>query len=83
MTKHTKKSKLKEMFKTFDQDTVSSDKRAEDILNAIRNSKRSHEIKFTIAVRQAMQFLTQSELHRVIANEADHAERRSSSDLNG
>jgi hypothetical protein len=83
MTKNTKKSKLKEMFKTFNQDTVSSDKRAEDILNAIRNSKRSHEIKLTIALRQAMTHMTQSEIHRLVANEADHAERKSASDLNG
>ena len=83
MTKHTKKSKLKEMFQTFNRDNISSDKRAQDILNAIRNSKRSHEVKLTIAVRQAMTHMTQSEIHRLVANEADHAERKSASDFNG
>jgi len=83
MTKDTKKSKLKEMFQTFNRDNISSDKRAQDILNAIRNSKRSHEVKLTIAVRQAMTHMTQSEIHRLVANEADHAERKSASDFNG
>lgn len=83
MTKDTKKSKLKEMFQTFSRDNISSDKRAQDILNAIRNSKRSHEVKLTIAVRQAMTHMTQSEIHRLVANEADHAERKSASDFNG
>ena len=83
MTKNTKKSKLKEMFQTFNRDNISSDKRAQDILNAIRNSKKSHEVKLTIAVRQAMTHMTQSEIHRLVANEADHAERKSASDFNG
>ena len=83
MTKDTKKSKLKEMFQTFSRDNISSDKRAQDILNAIRNSKKSHEVKLTIAVRQAMTHMTQSEIHRLVANEADHAERKSASDFNG
>ena len=83
MTKDTKKSKLKQMFQTFNRDSISSDKRAQDILNAIRNSKRSHEVKLTIAVRQAMTHMTQSEIHRLVANEADHAERKSASDFNG
>ena len=83
MTKDTKKSKLKQMFQTFNRDNISSDKRAQDILNAIRNSKRSHEVKLTIAVRQAMTHMTQSEIHRLVANEADHAERKSASDFNG
>jgi hypothetical protein len=83
MTKDTKKSKLKEMFQTFNRDNISSDKRAQDILNAIRNSKKSHEVKLTIAVRQAMTHMTQSEIHRLVANEADHAERKSASDFNG
>jgi len=83
MTKDTKKSKLKEMFQTFNRDNISSDKRAQDILNAIRNSKKTHEVKLTIAVRQAMTHMTQSEIHRLVANEADHAERKSASDFNG
>ena len=83
MTKDTKKSKLKQMFQTFNRDNISSDKRAQDILNAIRNSKRSHEVKLTIAVREAMTHMTQSEIHRLVANEADHAERKSASDFNG
>ena len=83
MTKDTKKSKLKQMFQTFNRDNISSDKRAQDILNAIRNSKRSHEVKLTIAVRQAMTHMTQSEIQRLVANEADHAERKSASDFNG
>ncbi len=83
MTKDTKKSKLKEMFQTFNRDNISSDKRAQDILNAIRSSKKSHEVKLTIAVRQAMTHMTQSEIHRLVANEADHAERKSASDFNG
>jgi hypothetical protein len=82
MTKDTKKSKLKQMFQTFNRDNISSDKRAQDILNAIRNSKRSHEIKLTIAVREAMTHMTQSEIHRLVANEADHAERKSARDFN-
>jgi len=82
MTKDTKKSKLKQMFQTFNRDNISSDKRAQDILNAIRNSKRSHEVKLTIAVRQAMTHMTQSEIHRLVANEADHAERKSARDFN-
>jgi hypothetical protein len=83
MTKDTKKSKLKQMFQTFNRDNISSDKRAQDILNAIRNSKKTHEVKLTIAVRQAMTHMTQSEIHRLVANEADHAERKSASDFNG
>ena len=83
MTKHTKKSKLTEMFQTFNRDNISSNKRAQDILNAIRNSKKTHTIQFSIAVREAMKYLTQSELHRVVANEADWTEQKSASDLNG
>ena len=82
MTKDTKKSKLKQMFQTFNRDNISSDKRAQDILNAIRNSKKTHEVKLTIAVREAMTHMTQSEIHRLVANEADHAERKSARDFN-
>jgi hypothetical protein len=68
MTKDTKKSTLKELFTTFNRDNISSDKRAQDILNAIRSSKKTHEVKLTIAVRQAMTHMTQSEIHRLVAN---------------
>lgn len=83
MTKDTKKSKLKEMFKTFNRDEIASDKRAQDILNAIRNSKKNHELRFATAAREAIKYLTQSELHRVVANEADWAEKKTLNDLNG
>ena len=82
MTKNTKKSKLQELFQNHPFNKDRPEKRAEDILNAIRNSKRSHEVKLTIAVRQAMTHMTQSEIHRLVANEADHAERKSARDFN-
>jgi hypothetical protein len=82
MTKDTKKSTLKNMMRIFNNN-ITPNKRAEDILNAIRSSKKTHEVKLTIAVRQAMTHMTQSEIHRLVANEADHAERKSASDFNG
>ncbi len=82
MSKDKKKSTLKELFTTFNRNNISSDKRAQDILNAIRNRKKSHEVKLTIAVREAMTHMTQSEIHRLVANEADHAERKSARDFN-
>jgi len=59
-----------------------SEKRAEDILNLIRNKKTVAKIMFEKAVQHQMMHLSQSEMHMIVAEKFDDARQPDPEDLN-
>lgn len=81
MTKHTKKSKLTEMFSKFNKSNPTSEKRAQDILNLIRNKKSIAAEVFIKTVQQQMFYLNQSDMHKIVAEQFDIRRQPTPEDL--
>ena len=82
MTKNTKKSKLQELFQNHPFNKDRPEKRAEDILNLIRNKKTVATIMFEKAVQHQMMHLSQSDMHRIVAQKFDDTRQPDPEDLN-
>jgi hypothetical protein len=82
MTEKKNKSKLQEIINNHRLNNDKSDKRAQDILSLIRNKKTVATIMFEKAVQHQMMHLSQSDMHRIVAQKFDDARKPDLEDLN-
>lgn len=71
MTEDTKKPKLKELFQNHPFNQVKPEKRAEDLLNLIRDKKKVAEIAMRKYIDHYCGHLSQSDMHRLVADQYD------------
>lgn len=82
MTEKKNKSKLQEIINNHRLNNDKSEKRAQDILSLIRNKKTVATVMFEKAVQHQMMQLSQSDMHRIVAQKFDDARQPDLEDLN-